>query len=206
MYSQINRLCTLELLDHQLYGHLGVLTEKIVDVANFFGFLALPDEYKIKLRECNEPEFRQVVRQVYIGQMDYIVAFTCDANRIYVLSYANIKDRYSLRSYIGFIVHECVHVLYAYFSRLPFNRYAWLYESIACYLAKQEKTYSFNEFVPWERFTDNFYIINECYALAYNYGRLLFDYFGEDILNALKNPLQSADKFMYVYNSKLWGL
>lgn len=178
------------------------LYENIIAIADFFGIGDLPDELLIKIYICQEEEFLKKAR-LYIEDSSQVIAFTCDVNKIYVLEYECINDRYSINEYEALIIHECTHVFQAYFSMLPPEQYVWLYETVACYLAKQEKTYTGRNRVLWDDFVNDFYKIDECYGLAYIFGKEIFNCFGEEILNVLKNPEAYTDRLKWIYDSKI---
>lgn len=203
MDDRIGDLCVLNTLGTMAYENWKSLSENIVSVAAFFGFRSFPDELKIKIHICSGEEFKQKKEELHMNVPDYVIAFTCNMNKIFILEYRNIKRWYSLNAYNAVIIHECIHVFQTYFSMIPSKQYAWLYESVACYLAKQKKTYNRMHKVLWETFTNDFYRINDCYSLAYNFGIEIFKQFGDEILRVIKRPEVYIVELMEVYNSKI---
>lgn len=139
MPDRIGDLCVLSTAGTIAYENRESLSENILSAAAFFGFSSLPDELKIKIHICSEEEFKQKKEELNIDVPDFVIAFTCKINNIFILEYRNINRWYSLNAYNAVIVHECIHAFQTYFSMIPPKQYVWLYESVACYLAKQKK-------------------------------------------------------------------
>lgn len=203
MIDRIGDLCVFSTVETMAYESWESLSESIVTAAAFFGFSSLPDELKIKIHICREEEFKQKKEELHMNVPDYVVAFTCKINKIFILEYKSLDDWYSLNAYNTVIVHECIHAFQTYFSMISPKQYAWLYEAVACYLAGQKKTYNRKNRVLWETFTNNFYGINDCYSLAYNFGKEIFKQFGDEILRVMKRPEAYIAELMEVYNSKM---
>lgn len=201
MLDRIGDLCVFSTVGTMAYESWESLSENIVSVAAFFGFSSLPDDLKIKIYICSEEEFKQKKEELHMNVPDYVVAFTCKINKIFIVEYKNIDCWYSLNVYNSVIVHECIHVFQTYFSMMSPKQYAWLYESVACYLAKQKKIYNRKNKILWETFTNDFYRINDCYGLAYNFGVEIFKQFGDEILRVIKRPEAYIVELMKVYNS-----
>ncbi len=141
MSNGIGNLCVFSTMDAMPYENSGILFENIVSVATFFGFRSLPDELKIKIHICSGKEFKLKKEESHMNEVDQIIAFSCDINNIFVLEYRDINSWYSLNAYDAVILHECIHSFQAYYSIIPPRQYIWLYESVACYLAKQNKVF-----------------------------------------------------------------
>lgn len=203
MSGGIGDLCVFSTIGTMLCENRESLVENIVSVADFFGFRSLPDKLKIKIYICNGAEFRLKKEKSHINGLDQVIAFTCDVNNIFVLEYRYVNSRYSLNAYDAVIVHECIHAFQAYFSMILPRQYVWLYESVACYLAKQKKLYDGKKEISWETFTNDFYSINDCYGLAYNFGEGIFKHFGDEILKVIKTPGVYTDQLAEVYNSEI---
>ncbi len=203
MPDRIGDLCVLSTAGTIAYENRESLSENILSAAAFFGFSSLPDELKIKIHICSEEEFKQKKEELNIDVPDFVIAFTCKINNIFILEYRNINRWYSLNAYNAVIVHECIHAFQTYFSMIPPKQYVWLYESVACYLAKQKKAYNRKNKVLWETFTNDFYKINDCYSLAYNFGGEIFKQFGDDILRVIRKPEAYIVELMEVYNSHI---
>ena len=203
MPERIGDLCVLNTTSTMPYKNWKSLFENIVSVADFFEFRSLPDELKIRIHICNEAEFKHKKEESNMNKPNCMVAFTCDVNKIFVLEYRDINSRYSLNAYDAIIVHECIHVFQAYFSMISPRQYIWLYESVACYLANQKKLYNGKNGASWETFTKDFYRINDCYGLAYNFGKEIFKRFGDEILRVIKTPEAYTDQLVEIYNSEI---
>ena len=200
--NRINDLCVISTTDIISDENLNNLVENIVFVATFFGFKSLPNELKLKIDICNETKFKIKKEELCMNELDQAIAFAYDINNILVLEYKAVNDRYSLNEYYAVILHECIHAFQAYFSMISPEKYIWLYESVACYLAKQNKSFSEKNRVSWEKFTNDFYSSDDCYCLAYNFGKTIFKRFGNEILRLIKKPEEYMIKLMEIYNSK----
>ncbi len=203
MSDRIGDLCVFSTTGAMPFENRESLSENIVSVADFFGFRSLPNELKIKIHICNGTEFKHKKEESYMNEPYHVIAFTCDINKIFVLEYTDVSSGYSLNAYDAVIVHECIHVFQAYFSMISPGRYVWLYESVACYLAGQKNPYGEKKGVSWEAFTNDFYRINDCYGLAYSFGKEIFRRFGGEILRVIKTPGAYTDQLMGVYNSEI---
>lgn len=202
--SKINALCVLS--NFQFYLNFNSLFEKIISVANFFGFQLFLDEFKIKIQICSELDFNQKKNKFQMNDSEDLIAFTCNVNQIFVLEYEKIKNKYTFEEYEAVIIHECVHVFQAYFSRLSPKQYIWLYESVACHLAEQKKHYDLNKLVSWDTFINDFYNIDDCYGLAYKFGNIIFSHFGQDIFNVIKNPIKYIEQLKYIYATEIFSV
>lgn len=203
MPGRICDLCVWKTTGSMSYDKRMSLCKKIVSGADFFGFYSLPDELKIKIHICSEAEFTYKKQEIHMYESDSVIAFSCDVNNIFVLEYRNLKNKYSLNAYEAVIVHECIHAFQAYYSMIPPKYYVWLYESVACYLAKQNKSYDEKKLVSWDTFINDFYTIKDCYGLAYNFGKEVFKRFGDEVLRVIKEPEKYTDQLMEVYNSEI---
>lgn len=178
------------------------LDRKIVSIANFFGIFYLPEYLKIKIYFCDEKKFNQKAEELKFNFFNEIKAFTTKVNHIYILKFYFLENEFSPQEYNSFLIHECVHVFQMYFSKLKPDTFIWLYEAVACYLADQNVICKSATKVPWEEFVNNFYYINNCYSIAYRYGKHLFEEFGNEILNVLRVPIK-FDKILREVYEKL---
>lgn len=183
---------------------IDALVNKIFEVASLFGFSFLSDDLKIKLFICEENDFENKRKELSIQNSNVIVAFQCDINCIFVMKYHYLKQLYSKSEYVSVIIHECVHVLQFYYSRLPSKRYVWLYESIACYLAGQKPNRRRLGKVLWDNFKNNFYDMKGCYEVAYAFGEALFKLYSTEVLNIIKKPDFFENELRDVYNHELF--
>lgn len=200
MSNRIGDLCVFSSIGTMPYENKGSLFENIVSVAVFFGFRSLPDELKIKIHICSGTEFKIKREESHLNELDQVIAFTRDVNNIFVLEYRDINSCISSNAYDSIILHECIHAFQAYFSMISPRQYIWLYESVACYLAKQNKVFDEKNRVSWETFTNDFYRIRDCYGLAYNFGKAIFKQFGDEILRLLKRPEEYMVELMEIYD------
>lgn len=198
---ETNALCSFELLDEGFYLCLDDLSNKISKISSIFGYKSFPDELKLKIHECTTNEFYNKFDLFSKNYSKYIISFTCNANQIFILNYKSIRHIYSFSEYTRFIIHECIHVFQLYYSMIPPSKCIWLYEAVACYLAKQKKIFKPNKYINWNEFVNKFYHIENCYALAYNYGYLTFNFFGSDILDVIKKPFDYTHKLKNIYDN-----
>ena len=204
IYYQTDDLCIFSLISKEVYKNISKLSDEITAVSSFFGFQKLPQELKMHIHEFTLDDFQYIQQNninVFSDSVNKLLAFTYNVNQIYVLNYESIKHCYSVRDYISIVVHECVHVLQAYYSRVPTSSYIWLYESVACYLSHQKKEYVVNKIVPWQDFICKFYYIDDAYAIAYEYGSLIFDAYDSEILDVIKEPTNYSDELRLLYTN-----
>lgn len=197
----IDCFCEFDLSDSKFNLVTNTLSERIVEVAYFFGFCNLCNELKLKIHICNELYFNRMKEKYCLNKNKYTIAFSCDINHIYVLDYNLICRAWKLNAYEAVIVHETVHVFHRYFSQLPPYEYVWLYESVACYLAKQENIYNFDKDILWNTFIKDFYSIKDCYNLAYIYGKAIFNEYGHEIYEVIKIPIKYENTLKEIFNS-----
>ena len=150
------------------------IEKQVGELALLFGISHLPDGYKIQIDILDQNTFDQR-KSLRFGKSagSKIVAFSTVS--ICVVSYHAIHDRYTPEAYRQVILHELVHVLQQISTRIPPEQNAWLYESVACYLAGQRADISNTEkaHVSWHVFKENFYMVPECYRIAYHLGAAL---------------------------------
>jgi len=203
MPDRIGDLCFLSAAGAVTDENWETLAENIVSAAGFFGFRSLPDELKIKIHICNEAEFNCKKEELHLNGPEYAAAFTYDVNEVFVLEYSAVNRWYSLNAYYTVIVHECIHAFQAYFSMIPPGQFAWLYESVACYLAGQKRSYNGRDGASWLTFINDFYRIDHCYSLAYCFGEAVFKRFGDETLSVIKMPEAYMDQLEKVYSSEI---
>lgn len=196
-----NELCCFELLDERFHDNLDELSKEISKISSFFGYKSFPDELKLKIYECSTNKFYSQMKLFPKNQSEYIISFTCNANHIFILNFKYVSSKYSFSEYNRFIIHECIHVLQLYYSMIHPSKCIWLYESVACYLANQKQLFMSNKCIKWDDFVNDFYHIENCYALAYNYGCLIFDFFGLNILDVIRKPFDYTYELKSIYNN-----
>ena len=204
MHNNIYDLITSDSMDSLPYEIIDDLSHKIFEIASLFGFTYLIDDLKVKLFICEESDFENKRKDIFIENSDKIIAFRYDINSIFVMKYENLKKHYSQSSYISVIVHECIHVLQFYFSRIPSKQYVWLYESIACYLAGQITKSDRFKIESWEIFENDFYNMKDCYGVAYRFGEALFRLYPTEALKIIKYPEMYKERLVEIYNSELF--
>lgn len=156
------------------------LLSKASKIAWLFGLSHLPPDTKISIQLMEKEPFTQQC-SLYFGQNtnSQIVAFS--TTQIYALSYDAICGQYTSEAYYQVILHEIVHVLQLFATRVPIPPNVWLYEAIACYLAEQvtelpPQPPSQETAPPWEIVKQNFYAVPKCYTLAYHLGKALLSH------------------------------
>ena len=177
--------------------------KRIISVAGFFGYTYLPKEIRLHLHICDTDRFEKIKNTTNLVGMENVIAFTCNINHIYVTDYKTVEEQFNLSSYVAVIVHECIHVLQYYFSRISQNEYIWLYESIACYLSGQKETYNNYTDIKWDSFVREFYGVPNCYGRAYKFGEILFNAYPNSILNIIKSPQQYEKQLDRLFNMEI---
>lgn len=199
----IEDLIKINYIDESLKTTKEVLFSKIVSIAKIFRFASLPDDLKIQIEFIEECFFEKLIESFSFDNTTNIVAVTCNVNRVFIKQYECIKRGFSIESYIAVIVHECVHIFQYYYSMIPQAQYVWFYEAIACYLAGQNKKYCQDRNCSWERFTSDFYSTPNCYELAYELGKALFNRCRNDVLDIIKEPSKYENIIKKMYNENI---
>lgn len=174
-----------------------LLDNKIVKLASLFGFEFFPDQYKICIYIIDQYTFNNC--EEGISKNKY--AFTSCGYKVFVLEYESIEKKCCREAYLKVIIHECVHILQGYYSKILPSRYVWLYETIACYLSNQKNSILPKETISWKKFSDEFYSFSGNYGIAYLYGKYLFENFSKsEILCLLKKPENFSNQCERLYN------
>ncbi len=205
MSENIHDLIASDSIDCLPYEIKNKLYHSIFCAAHFFGFTYFIDDLKIKLFIYEKSDFDKKKSELGIIKSDKLIAFMYNVNNIIVIKYDCIKERISLQSYMAIIVHEFIHVLQFYFSKISPGQYVWLYESIACYLAGQKKNRSSLKIETWEVFERDFYSMKDCYEVAYRFGEAIFRLYPKESLNIIKNPEFFKGRLIEMYNSEILG-
>lgn len=201
MKNKIYDLITLDSMDNLPYEIKDALSHKILEVANLFGFTYLRDDLKIKLFICEKSDFENKMKDICINSSEEIVAFQYNINCVFVLDYQNLNTKYSQAEYISVIIHECVHVLQFYYSKISSKQYVWLYESIACYLSGQKNKRDIIDIESWDVFESDFYNMKDCYGVAYRFGAALFQSYLAEAMVIIKYPEMYKERLIELYNS-----
>lgn len=175
--------------------------ENIEKIAEWFGFVSFPNELKIHIY-IEKPEIFKIIKEKYrLSIPSSSIAFTVEVNKIYITMYECLSHLMTQIDYAKLIIHECTHVLQMYYCKIDPSKYIWLYESMACFIAKQYSTCELPLNICWSKFVNDFYNIDGCYSLAYKYGSKMFQYYSDkEILKLLKNPNNYIDEFKKIYD------
>ena len=177
-----------------------ILEHKIFRIAKFFNIRPLPDQYKIKVHFLSHLEMENNQNSNKISIQTDAIAYTFCTNEIFILKYEEVNKKNSKNEYISTFIHEMVHIFQSYFSKIPPNKCVWLYESVACFLANQNKKTLDLTPISWENFINNFYKFADCYKIAYKFGEKIFHNNSYDaILNILKNPFDNIEHLKKLY-------
>lgn len=180
-----------------------LLNDKIVKLALLFGFEYFPDQYRICIYIVDREKFNSYAKGICKNKS----AFTIYGYKVFVLEYESIEKRCSREAYLKVIIHECVHILQGYYSRILPSRYVWLYETIACYLSNQNNSVFPEKTISWEIFANEFYSFSGNYGIAYLYGKYLFTHFSKSkILCVIKKPENFNNECKMLYNEMCMNL
>lgn len=199
----VNELCFFNVDLSCCNLNWSVLYTSIANSAEFFGIYCLPEELKLKINICSEEEFHHKKVEMRLPQSNDALAFTCCVNCIYVLEYGqlsrNMVEMVEM-DYHAIVVHECIHVFQEYYSMLPPHKHVWLYETIACFMARQTRAYTPERYPSWENFVTDFYSIDNCYGLAYQFGKHLFQCLPKTILlDVIRDPAPHMEALRLIY-------
>ena len=125
--------------------------------------------------------------------------------RIVVESYNDLKKCYSDIAYCKLVLHECIHVLQRFTTKVPACDAVWLYEAVACYLAGQEKVVPLRNIrdIEWDSLKYAFYDVKDCYAIAYKLGKEFFTQFGTATALKMCADPELCEKYFQQYIDKL---
>ena len=165
------------------------IKDKIYSVCSYFGIRYLPSNLKFKINIVQKEIIGDLILRRGLNIPEFSYALTLDAKNIYVTSFQNVSNIYSIDEYLSIILHECIHVIQGYYSLVNPNKCIWLYETIAVFLADQKPKKRKDFYVKWEDFINNFYNIESSYEIAYFFGYSLFNNFSKDhLLEMIKAP------------------
>lgn len=185
-----------------------LLEKEGIKIAKWFGFSCFPCELKIHIYIENKSTFQSYIQEKKLCHIpEDAIAFAVNGNEVHILDYASVEYRFIAPDYTKIILHECIHILQGYYSKVKPSECIWLYESVACFLAKQMRTYPFAQNVSWNMFISNFYKIDNCYGLAYKYGRQLFRFYSEnEILQIIKCPFKYMEDCKKIFEQNVYNL
>lgn len=144
------------------------------DIAQF-QIPKLPENNRITINILTKDEFvrRRFLRRLEMKPFASLVAYVDSS--IHAIQFKEIAFL-SRECYLKILRHECVHILQLLASQVRPTSFEWLYESVACAVAEQQQ--EIREAVPsWETFSQCFYTIPNCYAIAYKFGVALLDHY-----------------------------
>ena len=115
------------------------------------------------------------------------IAFSIPYSKIFVMAYHAVCQQYTETEYYKVVLHECIHIFQYLATGIKPSSAIWLYEAIACFLAKQDSATIY--IIPtWEQIKDDFYNTPGCYYVAYKLGKYLFkNYIFRDVLTLCTN-------------------
>lgn len=161
------------------------LAHVIVQDCRLFGIQMLSQQIPVLVLKRADFQKRLAATSLEAMGAGNCIAFSDSG--IYALSYSELSKKMSRSGYLRAIRHELIHVLQHLASRVPPHEMIWLYESLACVIAKQRQKLPIST-SDWFRFVTNFYAIPDCYAVAYNFGKALLDaYTLRDLMTLSKN-------------------
>ncbi len=158
------------------WGLSAFLTETIQKDIARFKILSLPINNRIAINILSEEEFykRRSLSSKKVEPFSSALAYVDSS--IHAIQFPDISPFFSREAYLKMIRHECVHVLQLLASQVRPTSLEWLYESVACAVAEQQQV--IGEPIPsWETFSQCFYIVPNCYAIAYQFGIKLLDHY-----------------------------
>lgn len=189
---------------------LKVLGKKASEIAHLFEIPCLPVDLKISIRLLKKSDFEREIK-LHFGheRPPELLAFA--DSQITVLAYPDLPSVHSKKHFAKIIVHEIVHILQLYATRIPPKYAVWLYESLACRLADQFKPFDCRMCpASWEETKKNFYKINNCYEIAYALGNALLNEAKNSSLLALCKNLHLCNQvceraFLALFPTPLYG-
>lgn len=167
-------------------------SSSIKPLLNFWQIQVLPDECRIDICFYDKIEFDKILHDRQISIEDDIIAIS--DFQIHVLEYSFLDEHFTIEMYQKVLLHECIHMLQLYFTKVPFKEHIWLYESTACYMSKQEINVNPSSVPEWSSILNNFYSCQNCYFWAYEIGKYLFkNHTKQQILEICKNPKMARE-------------
>lgn len=173
---------------------IDALITKSLRLALLFEISHLPLERKISINIMDKNIFKQQ-KSFYLGKSasPEVVAFSTE--RIHVVSYRALCDRYTCEEYHKVILHEVVHVVQQLATKVPPEKNVWLYEAVACYLAGQRTEIPQRGVpLPWDVVKQDFYAVPRCYSIAYHLGKSLLSGCLSGGIVALCSDVSRCDK------------
>ena len=166
--------------------------DSIKPLLEFWQIQALPDECRIDICFYDKKEFFKILHERHIGIENNIIAIS--DFQIHAITYNFLNEHFSVEMYQKVLLHECIHMLQLYFSKVPFKEHIWLYEATACYMSKQEININPSSVPEWSSICNNFYSCENCYFWAYEIGKYLFEnHTNIQILEICKNPKMAEE-------------
>lgn len=160
---------------------------QLLNLAMFWKIYSLPEECKINIVFLNPSQFEDKLLLYEFENTHFVTAITKE--KIFIKKNDNLEEAFTTKEYQQIIIHECVHMLQMYSTSILPCQQIWLYESIACYMARQLDDCVEKEQVPsWNEFSSSFYTCKNAYYWAYKVGEYIFhNYKQEQILGICRD-------------------
>lgn len=165
-------------------GLQAFFARSIMKDVELFNAPLLPQPLRIPVQILHVRDFEAHKRTASLPEIRKVDSYAYSDSQIYVLAYPHLEGKIYRVDYLKMIRHECIHILQHLVSRVPPNDMIWLYESVACAIAKQHTKKLF-EPPDWFTFSNDFYSIPHCYEVAYIFGKALLEAFPLSDLIAL---------------------
>lgn len=183
------------------HGLKRFLSHSIMKDVRLFNIPVLPSQIRIPIQILNERDFKNELRTASRNDFGIRNCFAYTDSHVHVLSYQDLKGKVARTDYLKMIRHECIHVLQHLSSRIAPRELIWLYESVACVIAKQFRNTPLNP-PTWFNFTRHFYAVPECYAVAYHFGKaMLKAYSLKDLIDLSKRKKECLQLSRRIYKS-----
>ena len=167
-------------------------SKSVIPLLEFWQIQYLPNECKIDICFYDKKDFIKILQGRSLSINNSIIAIS-DV-QIHAIKYEFINKYFSAEMYEKVLLHECVHMLQLYFSRIPFKNHIWLYESIACYMTRQMLDIKPSTIPDWSCICNNFYSCENCYYWAYEIGKCLFENYSQNQIHEICGNPQLAKK------------
>lgn len=183
------------------HGIERVMSRTIMKDVRLFNIPVLPPQMRVPLQIHNARDFRNESKMASQNNFAIRNCFAYTDSHVHVLSYQHLKGKVNRTDYLKMIRHECIHVLQHLSSRIAPREQTWLYESVACVIAKQYRNTPLNP-PTWFNFTRHFYAVPECYAVAYHFGKaMLKAYSLKDLIDLSKRKKECLQLSRKIYKS-----
>lgn len=151
-----------------------MFSQLIMKDSQLFGIPIQSSPFRIPVLILNRNDFNIQLEKTPLTRFGATDCLAFSTSCIYVLSYQQLYSNVRRTHYLKAIRHECIHLLQHLTSKVPPHEMIWLYESVACTIAKQHQRFPINP-PTWVNFTRNFYANTDCYSTAYHFGKALLE-------------------------------